>query len=190
MKPAGEKIKQIAAIVLMAIAIVMVVRVFYARENRARRAAAASSFARRASARELIDPRLHLDILRRAETVEYHGKGKNIFLENAAIPIPAVKVPPLRKPKLPVQAIKNTPPPGRPMPPPPPPINLVFFGYSTRKGEAPKAFLSEGSNVWIAHEGDVVNRHYKIVRITPTEIEVEDLLNNNRQKIRLKPGAS
>jgi hypothetical protein len=39
--------------------------------------------------------------------------------------------------------------------------------------------------VWIAHEGDVVNRHYKIVHISPAAVEVEDLLNNNSQPIPL-----
>ena len=71
------------------------------------------------------------------------------------------------------------------IPPPPPPINLKFFGFSSRKGEAPKAFLSQGDNIWIAHEGDVVDRHYKIVHITPSAVDVEDLLNSNRQTIQL-----
>jgi hypothetical protein len=30
-----------------------------------------------------------------------------------------------------------------------------------------------------------VNRQYKIVHISPNAVEVEDLLNNNRQSIRL-----
>jgi hypothetical protein len=187
MKPGRDKAKQIAALVLMAIAIYMVIRVYRSSERRASQvAAAAETSASSATAAELADPRLHLDLLHSAETVEYHGTGKNIFREEAEIKIPAVKVPPLKNPKLPAQAMPPAPPPG---PPPPPPINLVFFGYSTSQGEAPKAFLSEGGNVWIAHEGDVVNRHYKIVRITPNEIEVEDLLNNNRQHIRRTPGA-
>ena len=42
--------------------------------------------------------------------------------------------------------------------------------------------------MWIAHEGDVVDRHYKIVHISPTAVEVEDLLNSNRQSIRLTQG--
>ena len=33
-----------------------------------------------------------------------------------------------------------------------------------------------------------MNRHYKIVRISPTAVEVEDLLNNNRQTIPLTQG--
>jgi hypothetical protein len=136
-----------------------------------------------ASGEESLDPRLRLDLLANSESVMYEGSGKNIFrAAPEVVAIPKVKVPPLlptRQPDTPTQ-----PPP----PPPPPPINLKFFGYSSGKGEKPKAFLSQGDNIWIAHEGDVVNRQYKIVRITPTSVEVEDLLNNNRQSIRLTQG--
>ena len=90
-----------------------------------------------------------------------------------------MKVPPLTRQQQ--RARPNTPP-------PPPPITLKFFGISNSRGERPKAFLSQGDDVWIAHEGDVVDRHYKIVRISPTAVEVEDLLNNNRQSIQLTQG--
>ena len=78
----------------------------------------------------------------------------------------------------------NQPPP----PPPPPPINLKFFGFASKPGEAKKIFLSEGEDVFIAAEGEVVNRHYKVLRISPTSVEIEDVLNNNRQSIPLTAG--
>jgi hypothetical protein len=123
---------------------------------------------------ESLDPRLHLDLLATSEDVKYQGKGKNIFrAEQEQVALPKVKVPPLLS-----QQNVN-------VPPPPPPITLKFFGVSSSKGEKPKVFLSQGDDIWIAHEGDVVNRHYKIVRISPNAVEVEDLLNNNRQNIPL-----
>ena len=73
-------------------------------------------------------------------------------------------------------------------PPPPPPINLKFFGFASKPGEGKKIFLSEGEDVFIAAEGDVVNRHYKVLRISPTSVEIEDVLNNNRQSIPLTAG--
>ena len=82
------------------------------------------------------------------------------------------------------KAAENRPP----QPPPPPPINLKFFGFASRPGEAKKIFLSEGEDVFIASEGDVVNRHYKVLRISPTSVEIEDVLNNNRQSIPLTLG--
>jgi hypothetical protein len=126
---------------------------------------------------ESLDPRLNLELLASSENVKYEGNGRNIFRANLEpVVLPVVKVSPL----LAKQEEEK-----RNLPPPPPPINLKFFGISNRKGEKPKAFLSQGEDVWIAHEGDVVNRHYKIVRISPTSVEVEDLLNNNRQPVPL-----
>jgi hypothetical protein len=42
--------------------------------------------------------------------------------------------------------------------------------------------------VFIAAEGDIVNRRYKILHIGTSSIEVEDVLNNNRQSIPLTQG--
>jgi hypothetical protein len=128
---------------------------------------------------ESLDPTLHLDLLASSEDVKYEGKGTNIF-RVAAEPIAIPK--PVKSPLLTKQAPQIY------VPPPPPPINLKFFGLSNSRGEKPKAFLSQGDDVWIAREGDVVDRHYKIVRISPTAVEVEDLLNNNRQSIQLTQG--
>ena len=38
---------------------------------------------------------------------------------------------------------------------------------------------------FVLHEGDIVNRRYKIVKINANNIEVLDVLNNNRQTIPL-----
>jgi hypothetical protein len=130
---------------------------------------------------ESLDPRLRLDLLASSEEVKYEGKGKNIFRSaSEEVVIPNVSVSPLLSQHLEAPKVY--------IPPPPPPITLKYFGITNAKGEKPKAFLSQGEDVWIAHEGDVVNRHYKIVRISPREVEVEDLLNNNRQNIPLTQG--
>jgi hypothetical protein len=128
---------------------------------------------------EPLDPRLRLDLLASAEEVKYEGKGRNIFrIAAEPVIVPKVTVPPLLSQQ--ERAAKNVY-----IPPPPPPITLKYFGIANSKGEKPRAFLSQGQDVWIAHEGDVVNRHYRIVRISPKEVEIEDLLNNNRQNIPL-----
>ena len=127
---------------------------------------------------------MHLDLLANSEDGEVRGQGKEYLSRRSrAVVIPPVKVSPLLQASRRRQQGQCTT-----SPPPPPPINLKFFGISNSKGEKPKAFLSQGDDVWIAHEGDVVNRHYKIVRISPNAVEVEDLLNNNRQSIRSDAG--
>jgi len=125
------------------------------------------------------DPRLKLDLLKYSEDMKYEGNGRNIFeAKMEEIPVP-VKRPDLKEAEKP-----PLPPPG---PPPPPPINLKFFGFSNRPGEAKKIFLSQNEDVFIAGEGDIVDRRYKVIRIQPNAVEVEDVLNNHRQTLPLTP---
>jgi hypothetical protein len=126
-----------------------------------------------------LDPTLRYDWLKASEDTKYEGTGRNIFQLQADIPQPVAT----GKTDEEEQAEKGPPP-----PPPPPPINLKFFGFASKPGESKKIFLSEGEDVFIAAEGDVVNRHYKVVRISPTSVEIEDVLNNNRQSIPLTLG--
>jgi hypothetical protein len=123
-----------------------------------------------------LDPTLRYDWLKASEDTKYSGTGRNIFRAEVEIPKPIVSV--MKKPV--VQAPQG--------PPPPPPINLKFFGFANKPGEAKKIFLSQGEDVFIAGEGDIIDRRYRILHITPVAVEVEDVLNNNRQSIPLTPG--
>jgi hypothetical protein len=125
-----------------------------------------------------LDPTLRLWLLQSSENTAYTGNARNIFRAEAEPVIPKPIVNPVKQP---------TPPPVY-TPPPPPPINLKFFGFASKPGEPKKVFLSQGEDVFIAGEGDIVDRRYKIVRITPMSVEVEDVLNNNRQSIPLTQG--
>ena len=123
-----------------------------------------------------LDPTLHPELMAAAESLEYTGKGRNIFSMSSVLPI--------------IEAVKGpirpgpTGPPAPTGPPPPPPIDLKFFGYSAENG-ARKAFLLHGDDVFIAIEGDVVDHHYKVVKISPVSIQVTDLLYNNTQTLPL-----
>jgi hypothetical protein len=191
---APNKIKQRIALVLGIVAILMVGRTVISLvsgggtpEAAAPVAASPVKGSADPAGAESLDPRLNLDLLASSEAVKYEGEGKNIF-RAAELEIPPVKVSPLLHKQQEDAAAAAAAAPKVYVPPPPPPINLKFFGFSNTKGEKPKAFLSQGDDVWIAHEGDVVNRQYKIVHISPNAVEVEDLLNNNHQSIRLTQG--
>ena len=127
-----------------------------------------------------LDPSLRTSTLKSVENQQYRGSGRNIF-DYAAVRQPAIP-----KPQTPV--VTNQPPSGPPPPPPPPPINLKFYGFASKPGEPIRIFLSEGEDIFIGGEGDIINRRYKIIHIGRTSVEIEDVLNNNRQSIPLTQG--
>ncbi len=130
-----------------------------------------------------LDPRLTVNLLAQSESVRYEGTGRNIFDRESAPPIPKPVAPP--RPGNPDSL--TTPPPVY-TPPPPPPIPLKFFGFANSQGEPKQVFLSQSDDVFVAREGDVVNRRYKVVKINPNSVEIEDLLTNSRQTIPLTQG--
>jgi len=129
-----------------------------------------------------LDPTLDLTQLGKSEDIKYAGNGRNIFVAGSVAVI--------EKPKR-----NGTDTPGedagirQPPPiPPPPPINLKFFGFANQPGETKKVFLSQGDDIFIAAEGDIVDRRYRVLHISATTVDVEDVLNNHRQSLPLTQG--
>lgn len=124
-----------------------------------------------------LDPTLHPEWMAAAESLEYAGKGRNIFSMSSA---PVEIEPPKASPRPSPEEIAATQ-----GPPPPPPIDLKFFGYEAHAGGDRKAFLLHGDDVFIAAQGDVVDHRYKVVAIAPMSIQVEDIPFNNTQTLPL-----
>jgi hypothetical protein len=127
-----------------------------------------------------LDPTLDLTLLASTEQMKYAGNGRNIFVAGADIP--AAVTDGTKQAKAPEPQYVTPPP------PPPPPITLKFFGFASKPGEPKKVFLSQGEDVFIAAEGDIVDRRYKVLKISPTSVDIEDVLYNNRQLIPLTQG--
>ena len=126
-----------------------------------------------------LDPTLKMGPMLVTEKLVYSGSGRNIFSTASApieIPKPIASARP--KPVVPVY----TPPPG---PPPPPTIDLKFFGTATSANGKRQAFLLHGQDVFLASEGDIVQRRYRVVGVMASSILVEDMPNNNRQTLPL-----
>jgi hypothetical protein len=120
-----------------------------------------------------LDPTLHPELMAQAEETAYTGNGRNIFSPNSAAPTPVN----IEKPK-------NF----RPVPqgpPPPPAIDLKFYGYSSAHGGNRQIFLLHGDDIFLAHEGDVVDRRYRVVSIRPFSVEIEDIPYHNTQSVPL-----
>jgi hypothetical protein len=127
-----------------------------------------------------LDPTLRMEAMLVTESLVYSGSGRNIFSATSVpldIPKPIAPVRP--KPGPP------PPPPPPPGPPPPPPIDLKFFGTATDAGGKRQAFLLHGDDVFLASDGDIVQRKYKVISISANSILVEDMANNNRQTLPL-----
>src|SRR5260370_954767 len=70
----------------------------------------------------------------------------------------------------------------------PTPIHVKFFGFANKPGDPKKVFLSQDADVFIAGEGEIVDRRYRVLHISPNAVEVEDVINNNRQSLPLTQG--
>jgi len=133
---------------------------------------------------ESLDPTLRLDLLAASEKTLYEGKGRNIFMSQAE----DVVIP---KPIAPGTPDAQTQDPAYKLPPPPqaPPIPLKFYGFASSPGEPKKIFLKLGEDVFVAGEGEIVDRRYKVIRISPNSVEMQDVVNSGPpQNIPLTQG--
>lgn len=145
----------------------------------------ASARATRKAQTESLDPTLRLDLLATSEKTQYQGAGRNIFVsqrEDVQIPNPvarantdaAAAAPPIYTP---------------PQAPSAPPIPLKFYGFASSPGEPKKIFLKNGDDVFVAGEGEIVDRRYKVIRITATSVEIQDMVYSGPpQNIALTQG--
>ncbi len=136
---------------------------------------------RMASTSSSLDPTLDESAMLRTESLVYSGSGRNIF---SAISAPVMEIP-KNVPKARPGVVLPVLPPMPVGPPPPPPINLKYFGTAVRVNGRRQAFLLQGEDVYLASEGDIVARKYRIVTIGTSNIQVEDLVNKDTQTLPL-----
>ncbi len=131
-----------------------------------------------------LDPTLHMQAMLVTEAVLYNGTGRNVFAVGGAAPVEMKKIP------MPVAPVRTGPQVSTPVanlgPPPPPPIPLKFFGIATSGNGSRKAFLLHGDDVFLAANGDIVQRKYRVINVGPNSVQVEDLTTNNKQTLPLQ----
>jgi hypothetical protein len=133
-----------------------------------------------------LDPTLDESAMLRTESLVYTGTGRNIFSLTYEAPVAPMPTAPSARPHPTAPVASQAPLPPPTCPPSCPPISLKFFGTVARVGSAPQAFLLSGDDVYLASQGDIVARKYKIVSISATSIQVEDLSNTNTQTLPLQ----
>jgi hypothetical protein len=123
------------------------------------------------------NPALRLDILQRFLALEYKGVHRNIF---SATPPPPPAPPPTQQ-----VVVAPGPPPG----PPPLTVDAKYFGYvSDYGGNHRRAFFATTNNedVIIAGEGDTFMGRFRVVRLTNTTADVEEVSSGRRATLTLE----
>jgi hypothetical protein len=114
------------------------------------------------------NPQIRMDEIERARKTEYRSSGRNPFS-----PIPAPSPRPPKKVEIPGPQL---PPP----PPPPPPLTLPsgvkFYGFGTvPNGTTRLAFFTDGQEVYVVAEGEVLLQRFRILRIGNASLEFEEI---------------
>jgi hypothetical protein len=132
---------------------------------------------------ENLDPTLRLDLLASSEKTQYEGAGRNIFVSQREEVV-------IQQPVAPAVTDPGPPPYVPPVVQPPPAIPLKFYGFANSPGEPKKVFLKNGDDVFVAGEGEIVDRRYKVIRISATSVEIQDMVYSGpAQVIALTQGS-
>lgn len=140
-----------------------------------------------------VDPTLRTDLLAKLAGVRVERADRSLFdfgagwdpnrpkLPEPKIVVKAKPAPKMIGPELP------PPPPPPVVKPPPPPIPLKFYGAALPlRGGVKRVFCLQGKEVLAPGEGDVVEKRYKIIRITPSSVLVEDLEHKHQQTLPIE----
>lgn len=137
-----------------------------------------------------VDPTLRLDLLAKLQTVHAERVKRSLFDFSAPPPkMPEPKVIPVKEVAQTNDKAEPPKPPeaeAKPAKPPPPPIPLKFYGFISSAQSADKrAFFLDGEEIFVAGEGDLIRKRYKVVRIGVSSAVVEDTEHNHRQTLPL-----
>jgi hypothetical protein len=120
------------------------------------------------------NPQLHNDRMAAARKTEYKSTGRNIFT--------ALAIPPAAGP----QAVKKREPFGPkqevlPPPPPPPTLPVKFFGYGTvPNGTSRRAFFTDGEDVYVVAEGELLLNRFRILKVGNASLEFEEISSGRK----------
>lgn len=133
-----------------------------------------------------VDPTLRLDLLAKLQ-VEPSPTARNLFQFGQAPAAAALKGP---EPKVLPKPIQVKPTAGTPVSlgaTPPPSIPLKYYGFTSAPGNSPKtAFFLDGEEILVGREGDTLERRYRVVRISPNTVVMEDTQSKREQTLHME----
>ncbi|MBI4467306.1 MAG: hypothetical protein HY656_07765 [Acidobacteria bacterium] len=86
---------------------------------------------------------------------------------------------------VPAQAAATAAAPPAAAPPRPAPVRFYGFVESSAGGKR-QVFLTDGDEIYVAAEGDVILKRYRLARVRNESVEVEDLVGNQRWVVSLE----
>ena len=131
------------------------------------------------------NPQLHNDAVEKARKTEYKSAGRNIF--SRQLPPPPgpkdyKKEPPV-VPTVPQVPVVVTPTVA--------PLPVKFFGYGTVPNSlSRRAFFTDGEDVYIVGEGEVLLNRFRILRIGNANLEYEEISSGLRGTANLEEQAA
>jgi hypothetical protein len=136
-----------------------------------------------------VDPTLQMQHLARLGAVKMEGAGRSLFDFGTApppkAPDPGKIIPVKPKPVPEVKPMETAAAkPAEAVKPQAPPIPLKFYGFVGRGGTK-RAFFLENEDVYVATEGDVLKKRYKVVRINLNSVVMEDTQFQQQQTLPL-----
>ena len=140
-----------------------------------------------------VDPTLQTDLLAKVRSVEFEGIERNLFRfgeRKKLVASPSAEEIKESQERLKaLQAQSSKPVKKKPVArkPTAPPIDWKYYGFAnSRRDTRKRAFLLDGEEIFIATEGDVFEKRYRIVRIGINSIVIEDMQFKEEQKLPLE----
>ncbi len=135
-----------------------------------------------------IDPTLRLDLLAKLQEVRVDDIKRSLF-EFSTAPPPKASEPKIlpKESKEEKELADSKPQEKEPVKPPPPPIRLKFYGYvNPVRSDIKRAFFLDGEDIFVAEEGDVIQKRYKVVKIGVNSAVLEDTEHEHQQTIKME----
>jgi len=124
------------------------------------------------------NPQLHIPAVERARKAEYKSGGRNIFSRDLPPPPPSVHPKPDPIPQI-VPIIKEEPK--------VPPLPVKFFGFGTvPNGTVRLAFFTNGEDIYVVAEGELLLNRFRILRIGNANLEYEEVSSGLRGTANLE----
>jgi len=129
------------------------------------------------------DPTLRIDDIVASQKREYTGSGRNIFAYGR-----------VAEPPRPTIVDTGPGPMVNPEPPKKPAVTpqFKFYGIATNPATGRRrAFFTNGDDIWIAEEGQMIDRRFRLLKIGNTNAEVEEASSGERATLPLEelPGS-